>query len=100
MPVAESISHSAVVTAGGTFRRGRGVQSVAQSGTGRYQVIFNRDVRGCVYVATVGDPSAAAPGHGTAVVGSVATIVNAVAVRTFNQQAQLANRSFHLVVSC
>jgi hypothetical protein len=100
VPSAESLSHSAVVTAGGTFRRGRGVSSVARAGTGRYQVIFNRDVRGCVYNATVGDPSAAAPGHGTAVVGSVATIVNAVAVRTFNQQANLADRSFHLIVSC
>ena len=67
VPSAESLSHSAVVTAGGTFRRGRGVASVARTGTGRYQVIFNRDVRGCVYVATVGDPSAAGPPAGTAV---------------------------------
>ena len=73
---------------------------MARTGTGRYQVIFNRDVRGCVYVATVGDPSAAAPGHGTAAVGSLATIVNGVAVRTFNEQGALANRSFHLIVSC
>ena len=94
------MSHTAVVTAGGTLRRGRGVSSVARVGQGRYQVIFNRDVRGCVYTATVGDPSAAAPGHGSAVVGSVATIVNGVAVRTFNQQPNLADRSFHLIVSC
>jgi hypothetical protein len=100
VPSAESVSHTAVVTAGGTFRRGRGVSSVARAGEGRYQVIFNRDVRGCVYTATVGDPSAAAPGHGTAVVGSAAQIVNAVAVRTFNQQGSLADRAFHLIVSC
>ncbi len=100
VPSAESLSHTAVVTAGGTFRRGRGVSSVARVGEGRYQVIFNRDVRGCVYNVSVGDPSAAAPGHGTAVVASLSTIVTGVAVRTFNQQANLANRSFHLLVSC
>ena len=100
VPSAESLSHNAVVTAGGTFRRGRGVSSVARTGVGRYQVIFNRDVRGCVYNATVGDPSAAAPGHGTAVVGSVATIITGVAVRTFNQAGNLADRSFHVLVSC
>ncbi len=100
VPSAESLSHTAVVTAGGTFRRGRGVSSVARVGEGRYQVIFNRDVRGCVYNATVGDPSAAAPGHGTAVVGSAAAIVTAVAVRTFNAAGNLGDRSFHLIVSC
>jgi hypothetical protein len=100
VPSAESISHTAVVTAGGALRRGRGTSSAARTGTGRYQVIFNRDVRGCVYVATVGDPSAAAPGHGTAAVGSLATIVTGVVVRTFNEQGALANRGFHLIVSC
>ena len=100
VPSAESISHTAVVTAGGALRRGRGVASVARTGTGRYQAIFNRDVRGCVYVATVGDPSAAAPGHGTAAVASLATIVTGVVVRTFNEQGALANRGFHLIVSC
>ena len=100
VPSAESLSHAAVVTAGGAFRRGRGVSSVARTGTGRYQVIFNRDVRGCVYVATVGDPSAAAPGHGTAAVASLGTIITAVAVRTFNENGVLANRGFHLIVSC
>ena len=69
-------------------------------GTGRYQVIFNRDMRGCVYSATVGDPSAAAPGHGTAAVASLATIPTGVAVRTFNETGALANRAFHLIVSC
>jgi len=100
VPSAESISHSAVLTAGGAYRRGRGVASVARTATGRYQVIFNRDVRACVYVATVGDPSAAAPGHGTAAVGSLATNVSGVTVRTFNEQGALANRAFHLIVSC
>lgn len=100
VPSAESISHTAVVTAGGTFRRGRGVSSAARTGAGRYQVIFNRDVRGCVYVATVGDSSAAAPGNGTAAVGSLATNVAGVAVRTFNEQGAPANRAFHLIVSC
>ncbi len=97
VPLAEAVTHSVVITSGGAFRRGRGIASAARVGTGRYQVLFNRDVRGCVYVATVGDPSAAAPGHGTAVVASLSTNVSGVAVRTFNQQAALANRAFHLM---
>lgn len=100
VPSAESLSHTAVVTAGGAFRRGRGVSSAARTGVGRYQVIFNRDVRGCVYVASVGDSSAAPPGNGHAAVASLGSNVAGVAIRTFNDQGTLANRAFHLIVSC
>ena len=48
----------AVVNAGGQAVRGRDVSSVARTSAGRYQVIFNGDVRGCAYFATVGDESA------------------------------------------
>lgn len=100
----EALSHSAVVTGAGQFVRGRGVVSAARTAAGRYQVIFNRDVRGCVYMASVGDTSAAGPGTGTASVASMASNVNGVEVRTVTYNAGgnpvNENRPFHLIVSC
>ncbi|HYI98783.1 MAG TPA: hypothetical protein VEX36_03765 [Thermoleophilaceae bacterium] len=99
-----ALSHAAVVNAGGQLVRGRGVLSTARTAQGRYQVIFDRDVRGCVYVASVGDPTAAGPGTGTASVASLATNINGVDVRTVSYNAGgnpvNENRPFHLLVSC
>ena len=103
VPSAESLSHQAVVSSIGQLIRGRGVTSAARTAVGRYQVIFNRDVRGCVYVATVGDTSAAGPPGGGASVRSLPTNVNGVDIRTvaYNSSGDvLANRPFHLIVSC
>lgn len=100
----EALSHSAVVTGGGVLARGRGVTSVVRTGPGRYQVIFDRDVRACTYVATVGDTSAAGPGTGTASVAGLASSANGVQVRTVSYNAGgnpvNENRSFHLLLSC
>jgi hypothetical protein len=100
VPFAEALSHSAVVSGGGQLIRGRGVTSAARSGEGRFQVLFNRDVRGCVYVASVGGTSAAAPSTGQALTYSLASNVNGVAVRTTSSAGALSDRSFHLLVSC
>src|SRR5688500_6291102 len=52
--VAHGSAHFAVVNAGGQQVRWRGTTSSARTGPGRYQVIFDRDVRGCGYYATIG----------------------------------------------
>jgi len=100
----QALAHQAVVTGAGVLARGRGVSSVVRTGAGRYQVVFDRDVRGCVYTATVGDVSAAGPGTGTASVASNAANANAVNVRTVAYNAGGnpvdENRPFHLLVSC
>lgn len=100
----QALAHQAVVTGAGVLARGRGVSSVVRTAAGRYTVVFDRDVRGCVYNATVGDVSAAGPGTGTASVGSNAANANAVNVRTVTYNAGGnpvdENRSFHLLVSC
>jgi hypothetical protein len=100
--VAHGGARFAVVTGGGQLIRGRDISSVARTGDGRYQVIFNADIRGCAYFATVGDPSAAAPPQNSQVsVGSLASHVNGVAVRTENgNNGSEANRPFHLIVMC
>ena len=101
VPFAEALTHSAVVGPLGQFVRGRGVTSVARTGNpGLYQVIFNRDVRGCFYNATVGDVGAAGPPGGQVTVGALASTTNGVAVRTTDSAGGLANRPFHLLVSC
>jgi hypothetical protein len=99
--VAEGSTHFAVVNAGGQQVRARGTTSSARTAEGRYQVIFNRDVRGCGYYATVGGPTAAAPpGNGLISVSSLASNVAGVDITTENQNGNNTNRPFHLLVLC
>jgi hypothetical protein len=91
----------AVVGGGGQLVRGRDISSVARIAAGRYQVIFNADVRGCGYYATIGDPSAAGPPQNSqASVASLASNVNGVAIRTENNNGVEVDRGFHLIVFC
>ena len=95
-------SRFAVVNSGGGAVRGRDISSAARTSEGRYQVIFNGDVRSCGYFATVADPTAGAPPQNTQIsVSSLASNVNGVAVRTENgaNGAEL-DRGFHLIVMC
>jgi hypothetical protein len=98
--LSEGVVRQAVVSDVGAMVRGRGVASSAQTGTGQYQVVFDRDVRQCVYTATLGDESASGPGTGQIAVTSAASNVNGVRVVTRDSTGAQANRSFHLVVSC
>ncbi len=94
----------AVVNGNGVLVRGRGQAAgdpAGRSGEGIYQVIFNRDVRGCAYVATVGSPTVdAIPPSGQVTVASHPTNVNAVRVRTGNDAGVALDRSFHIAVIC
>ena len=100
--VAHGGARYAVVNAGGQLVRGRDVSSVARTGDGRYQVIFNADIRGCAYFATVGSETAAGPPQNSQIsVGSLGSNANGVAVLTENgNNGTQANRPFHLIVMC
>ncbi|MGH2824142.1 MAG: hypothetical protein ACRDLY_14180, partial [Thermoleophilaceae bacterium] len=100
--IAHGGARFAVVNGGGQLVRGRDICSVARTGDGRYQVIFNADVRGCAYFATVADPSAAGPPQNSQVsVSSLGSNVNGVSIRTENGNTGTeANRPFHLIVMC
>ena len=101
VPFADGLTHSAVVGPLGQFVRGRGVTSVARvANPGLYQVLFNRDVRGCFYNATIGDVGAGGPPGGQVTVGALASNANGVTARTTNSNGETANRPFHLLVSC
>jgi hypothetical protein len=96
-------SRFAVVNGSGQAVRGRDISSVARTSEGRYQVIFNGNVRSCAYFATIGDPSASAPpSHSEISVASLGSNVNGVAVRTQGGGADgnQADRPFHLIVMC
>jgi hypothetical protein len=85
-----------------SIARGNGVTSVTKSGVGNYVVAFNRNVRQCVYNATIGLPGSSgteSPGFIT-VVGA-AVNVNAVFVTTDDiAGASVDDRDFHLIVDC
>jgi hypothetical protein len=100
--LAAGASRFAVIGADGHPVRGRDVASAARISEGRYQVIFNGDVRNCGYWATVGDDSAAAPPQNTQIsVSSLGSNVNGIAVRTENgSNGSELDRPFHLLVMC
>jgi len=101
VPGASGVANSAVVAPTGAGVRGRNVASAGRSGPGRYEVVFNQNVQGCVYVATVGDEAAGGPGTGVASVSSLATNGNGVLVRTSNaSNGNPQDRGFHLIVNC
>lgn len=99
--LAHGSTHFSVVNAGGQQVRARGTTSAARTAEGRYQVIFDRDVRGCAYYATVGGPTAAAPpDNGQITLSGLAANVNGVDIRTTGANGNDANKPFHLLVLC
>jgi hypothetical protein len=68
---------------------------------GSYEVIFRRNVTGCIYVATIGNAGAGNPLHGSIVVAARAGNVNGVFVETRDSPTgALSDRPFHLFVNC
>jgi len=100
VPKSDGLSLTAVVGANGSAARANGAVSSTRLGEGNYEVIFNRDVRNCAYVATIGDIGAADGVDGMVRVSQRATNVNGVQVRTSNQAGNPNDRPFHLIVSC
>ena len=99
--IAGGSSHFAVVNAGGQQVRARGTTSAARTAEGRYQVIFDRDVRSCAYYATIGGPTAAAPpDNGQITVSGLGSNINGVDIRTTGANGNDANKPFHLLVLC
>jgi hypothetical protein len=81
--------------------RGNQAVSVNRSSAGIYQVRFARNVRNCVYVASIGltGSSGNPPPGEIGVVGESAS-VNGVWIQTFDSAGTSADRDFHLIVDC
>jgi hypothetical protein len=92
----------AVVRQDGTLARGVGVVSTSEltplTGS-EYEVVFNRNVSQCAYVATVGSSAKSPPRIGAANVASAAGNENAVLVLT-SGKVQENPEPFHLAVFC
>ena len=90
----------AVVDQNGTLIRNKGVASAQKLGTGDYQVVFNQDVTGCSYQATVGSPGTI-QAVGYAAVLQRINVAAGVEIRTVNATATaFADQPFHLAVFC
>lgn len=82
-----------------------GVVSVTKTATGRYQVIFDADVRACAYAATLAITPPPADRRDAPVTGEIAAApltgnVNGVEIATADSAGLAADRAFQLIVSC
>lgn len=94
------------VNSTGTLQENAGVTSAARTGTGQYNVDFDRPLNGCVAVATVGF------GFGSGVIGAGATAqarmnrdnqASRVGVTIYRKGytfADVEDNDFHLIVMC
>jgi hypothetical protein len=91
----------AVINADGSLARGAGVVSSANLQAGRYEVIFNKDVSKCAYVATLGNAGFGDPPIGKIGVARRGGNKNGVLVNTRIPLLHIeANMGFHLFVAC
>ncbi len=89
----------ASVDTNGTLVRNKSVASALKIGTGQYQVVFNQDVTGCVYLATLGGPTTGA-NTGQVSAAQRTAIAAAVFVLTQDSNGNPADRNFFLAVFC
>ncbi|MFV2105459.1 hypothetical protein [Micromonospora sp. LOL_015] len=88
----------AVVSSTGALQRGFGVVSALRLAAGSYQVIFSHDVTGSAAVGSVGFHDTTVPAPGEVAVSSRLGVPNAVLVRTYASNGNLADQGFHLAV--
>ncbi|MEA2214806.1 MAG: hypothetical protein QOK19_367 [Solirubrobacteraceae bacterium] len=91
----------------GALDSGSGVASTAKLFTGGYEVIFNRSVNNCAYLANVGSASVSPTnesfdetGIGYAVVEPRFAKPSGVFVETEDFKGEPENKAFHLAVFC
>jgi hypothetical protein len=75
------------------------VNRIGAVGAGNYEVIFDREVDTCAFVATIG-PAGSGTSIGDVNVALRNTDTSAVFVDTNNSAGTAADRPFHLVVTC
>ena len=91
----------AVVSATGALNRASAsAVSASLFATGEYRVIFNKDVSGCAYVATIGDIGDNPSNPGEIAVQGISGDDDGVAVDTFDSTGTAVNSPFHLSLSC
>jgi hypothetical protein len=102
VPQATGAQYQAVVNGAGQLVSGRGIASngVARTGTGTYQITFDRAVGPCGFSATLADSTGGAPPVGLIGAATTGANPNAVQVLTSNAAGQPTDQPFHLILSC
>ncbi|WP_433719289.1 hypothetical protein ACQP2Y_32305 [Actinoplanes sp. CA-051413] len=94
-----SVGQTAVVS-GDRVVRDTDRARVEQTEDGQWEVRFNRDMRECSYVATIGDPGTDDPPTGLITVGAGRQNKAAILVETRTRDGQRADMPFHLQSRC
>lgn len=102
VPQANGATLQAAVSDQGSLVAGRGVAAngVARNSEGNYQVTFGVPVAACAFSATLADSAGGNAPLGQIGTATVAANPAAVQIRTANAQGAIADRPFHLVLSC
>jgi hypothetical protein len=96
----DSKSRWAVVSTNGTLDRGKGVVSSARFGAGAYEVIFDRDVTECSWVASIGAGDTTDIPRGFLRTALRGNNTSGVFVGTYDTGNAASDRAFHLRLSC
>lgn len=91
---------SAVVGTAGNLFRGAHAVSSARLGTGVYEVIFDRDVRACTYVAVSGHDTIGSISNRILNVAQRGGNANGVFMEVRSNAGALADAGFHVAVVC
>lgn len=91
------VSNKGVLVRGGTGT----LSAIALLQPGAYEVVFDRDVSDCAYIATIGSTEAGPTSAGMIAVATRLGNPDAVFVETFGEKGKpTASQSFHLAVFC
>jgi hypothetical protein len=99
-PPAPQGVYGAVVQSNGNLNRGIGVSRTRRLGRGEYEVVFDSNVRNCIWTASIG-----LPGTGNPFPGIISTALRngnnrAIYVITADQRAAVQNLAFAVQVTC
>ena len=90
----------ASVDQNGTLVRNKGTASAQRNGTGQYQVLFNQDVTGCVYLSSPGGPTTGIfPGFDSSA-AQLPNVAAGVRVFTSSSAGTLVDLPFFVAVFC
>jgi hypothetical protein len=83
----------------GTLVRNKGAASAQKTATGTYQVVFNQDVTGCIYQATLGGPTTGLVA-GQITAAQLPAVNAGVRITTQDSAGAVTDKPFFVAVFC
>jgi hypothetical protein len=90
----------AVVDLNGVLVRGKGAVSAQRLSEGNYEVIFNASIASCAFTGSVGNSGFSGFARGQISVQGRSGTNNGLFVSTSSSSGIVANRPFHVLVTC